>query len=391
MLESAFIPPTVPLQGCLMKPASLRAWMSIHLFLHCHPVVRKEVSSGLDGLKALKQLGLAGLQERLRLRPRGMGDIFSADYPEWADKEILAAESAGITILTCDGPGYPPGLCRLPDPPPLLYVRGQLQPGDVDAVAVVGSRDATPYGRRVARDLGERLAEAGVTVVSGLARGVDGAAHSGALAADGRTVAVLGCGIDVVYPKEHAGLLERITAAGAVVTEFPLGTPPRAGHFPVRNRILAAMSEGVVVVEAARDSGSLITAGLAADLGVLVGAVPGSILSRTSVGCNDLIFDGALLVRRVDDILGALPGGTRERVARRGGAPTSRPAGEVAAGPLSPGEALVLEALSITDPQSAEDLARAIPLASGVLLGHLLELEILGLALRQPGDLFIRK
>jgi DNA processing protein len=374
-----------------MTPDSLREWMSIHLFLHAHPVARGEVKEGADGLKALKELGVAGLQERLRLRPGGMGDIFSADYPEWADKEILAAGAAGIEILTCDGPGYPPGLSRLPDPPPLLYMRGQLLPEDADAVAVVGSRDATPYGRRVARELAECFAAAGVTVVSGLARGVDGAAHAGALAAGGRTVAVLGCGMDVVYPKEHAELSGRIARQGALVTEFPLGSPPKAGHFPVRNRILAAMSEGVVVVEAARDSGSLITAGLAAELSVVVGAVPGSILSRTSVGCNDLIFAGAVPVRRVEDILELLPLETRERLENRRSPAGPEPAAEQHIPALSPGGALVFDALSITEPQSAEELARAVPLASGALLGHLLELEILGLALRQPGDLFLRK
>lgn len=374
-----------------MNPEAVAAWMPIHLFLRAHPSVRPGLPEGENGFKALRDMGIAGLRDRLSLRPGGMGDIFPADYPEWADREIHACRTAGIEIVTCDGPGYPPGLCRLPDPPLLLYMRGRLQPADADAVAVVGSRSATPYGRRAARELGERLAEAGLTVVSGMARGVDGAAHLGALDAGGRTVAVLGSGIDVVYPPEHGKLYERIAEAGAVVTEFPLGSPPKGINFPVRNRILAAMSTGVVVVEAARDSGSLITAGLALDLGIAVGAVPGSIYSRTSQGCNDLIFTGAATVRGLDDILGALPFGVRERVeARRRPA---LPQGDEAPAPggLSPEAALVLDALSTTELQSAEELARAVPLASGALLGHLLELEILGLALRRPGDLFLRK
>jgi DNA processing protein len=368
-----------------LTPEAVSTWMPIHLFLQAHPAARLGLPEGENGLKALKDMGLAGLVQRHLLRPGGMGDIFPADYPEWADREIHACHTAGIEIVTCDGPGYPPGLCRLPDPPTLLYMRGRLQPADADAVAVVGSRNATPYGRRAARELGERLAEAGLTVVSGMARGVDGAAHLGALDGGGRTVAVLGSGIDVVYPPEHVKLFGRIAEAGAVLTEFPLGSPPKGNHFPVRNRILAGMSTGVVVVEAARDSGSLITAGLALDLGIAVGAVPGSIYSRTSQGCNDLIFSG------VDDIIGALPFGVRERAEARRRLALPRGDDAPAPGGFSPGAALVLDALSTTEPQSAEDLARTVPLASGALLGHLLELEILGLALRQPGDLFIAK
>jgi DNA processing protein len=366
-------------------------WMPIHLFVQTHPSARRGLPDGPAGLKSLKDMGLEGLRERVRLRPGEMGDIFPPDYPEWADKEIHACCSAGITIVTCDGPGYPPGLLRLPDPPPLLYMRGQLQPADADAVAVVGSRNATPYGLRVAKELGERLAEAGLTVVSGMARGVDGAAHLGALASGGRTVAVLGSGIDVVYPREHEKLFGRIVASGAAVTEYPLGSPPKAEHFPVRNRILAAMSRGVFVVEAARDSGSLITATLAQELDLPVGAVPGSVYSRTSEGCNDLIFSGALPVRGANDIVETLPLGVRERAAARSRPSLTGGDGTTTSCALTMGGALVLDALSITEPRSAEELARMVPLASGVLLGHLLELEILGLARRQPGDLFIRK
>lgn len=375
-----------------MPSEDLRAWMSVHLFLQAHPSVRSGLPEGEDGLNALKALGLPGLKDRLRLRPGVMGDIFPADYPEWADKEILACGNAGIAIVTCDGPGYPPGLRRLPDPPPLLYMRGQLQPADEDAVAVVGSRHATPYGRRAAREMGERLAEAGLAVISGMARGVDGAAHWGALRSGGRTAAVLGSGIDVVYPREHEDLFGRIVENGAVLSEYPLGSPPRGTHFPVRNRILAAMSMGVVVVEAARDSGSLITAGLAQDLDIPVLAVPGSVYSHTSRGCNDLIHAGAAPVRSVEDILVALPLAVQDRARARRRPALPRGDGEPdAPGRLSPGASAVLDALSTTELQSAEELARSVPLASGILLGHLLELEILGLAIRQPGDLFLRK
>jgi len=372
-----------------MPESAVAEWMPIHLFLQAHPGERRRYPGGLDGLNSLKLLGFARMNRNLLLREGSQGDIFPADYPDWADKEIRACEKAGISIVTCGDPGYPTGFRRLHDPPVLLYMRGGLRPEDAGSVAVVGSRRATPYGERVAFGLARELALAGVTVVSGLARGVDGAAHRGALDGGGRTVAVLGSGMNRMYPVEHEALAERIVEAGALMTEYPMDAAPLPHHFPVRNRILAALTEGVIVVEAARDSGSLITASLAAEIGLFVGAVPGSILSRTSQGCNDLIFDGAVPVRDVDDILAQLPGGAGENARARqsvsGSAEQAPPDG------LTPDGARLLDALSDTEAQSAEELAHALQLASGPLLGHLLELEIRGLAVRAPGDLFLRK
>ncbi|MGB9825354.1 MAG: DNA-processing protein DprA, partial [Desulfofundulus sp.] len=184
-----------------------------------------------------------------------------------------------------------------------LFVRGTLpQPGG-QFVAIVGSRRATPYGVTVAENLGGELALAGVTVVSGMARGIDSAAHRGALAAGGRTVAVLGCGVDVVYPRENKRLMEGIIEAGAVISEFPPGSPPEAWHFPVRNRIISGLSRATVVVEAAGKSGALITADLALDQGRDVMAVPGPVTSRQSRGSNQLIKQGARLVESAEDVL----------------------------------------------------------------------------------------
>jgi DNA processing protein len=203
-------------------------------------------------------------------------------------------------------PGYPALLRPVPSPP-ALWVRGTLLDEDALAVAVVGARRASPYGLEVAERLATELAARGVTIVSGLARGIDAAAHRGALAAGGRTLAVLGCGIDIVYPPEHRPLAAAIEARGALVSQFPPGMPALPGHFPARNRTLAGLALGVLVVEAAERSGALITAGFAGDLGREVFAIPGRITSELSAGTNRLIQDGATLITRWQDIVSELP------------------------------------------------------------------------------------
>jgi len=203
-------------------------------------------------------------------------------------------------------PRYPVLLGAIPTPPP-LFVRGELVDDDALALAIVGSRRPTPYGLAVAERLASDLAARGVTIVSGLARGIDTAAHRGALAAGGRTIAVLGCGLDVVYPRENVPLARTIETRGAVVSQFPAGMPALPGHFPARNRTLAGLALGVVVVEAAEKSGALITAGFAGDLGRETFAVPGRITSPSSAGANRLIQDGAKLVTCWLDIVSELP------------------------------------------------------------------------------------
>jgi DNA processing protein len=203
-------------------------------------------------------------------------------------------------------PRYPALLGAIPAPPP-LYVRGKILDDDSLALAIVGSRRPTPYGLAVAERLASDLAGRGVTIVSGLARGIDTAAHRGALAAGGRTIAVLGCGLDVVYPPENVPLARTIERRGAVVSQFPAGMPALPGHFPARNRTLAGLALGVVVVEAAEKSGALISAGFAGDLGRETFAVPGRITSPSSAGANRLIQDGAKLVTCWQDIVSELP------------------------------------------------------------------------------------
>ena len=209
---------------------------------------------------------------------------------------------------------YPANLREISTPPERLYVRGTMTDGDALAVAIVGSRTATSYGLAVAERLAAELAGRGITVVSGLARGIDSAAHRGALRAGGRTLAVLGSGVDVIYPPENRRLAREIEGHGAVISQFAPGTRPLAGHFPARNRVIAGLSLGVVVVEAAERSGSLITAGLAGELGREVMAVPGSVTSLQSVGAHRLIQDGAALVMSGEDVISQLPQRWRDRV-----------------------------------------------------------------------------
>lgn len=227
------------------------------------------------------------------------------NFSDWADveDEIQRIGAAGVTIVPLSDPRYPARLRMIADPPPLLYIKGQLLPVDDKAVAIVGSRSASDYGRRVARDLARGLSSLGFTVVSGMARGIDGVAHESALGAGGRTIAVLGSGVDRAYPSEHDRLYQRIIENGAVISELPIGTRPAAFNFPARNRLISGLSLGVVVVEATEKSGSLITAALAVEQGREVFAVPGEVGSSRSRGAHRLIRQGAKLVENVNDII----------------------------------------------------------------------------------------
>ena len=219
------------------------------------------------------------------------------------DDEIRHLRAGGITLITFGDTAYPSRLRMIADPPPVLYVKGAISAVDDRAVAIVGSRSASHYGRRVARDLAQGLARLGFTVVSGMARGIDGMAHETALDTGGRTIAVLGSGVERAYPPEHEKLYRRISENGAVISELPVGTRPLAFHFPARNRLISGLSLGVVVVEATEKSGSLITASLAVEQGREVFAVPGEVGSSRSRGAHRLIRQGAKLVETVDDIV----------------------------------------------------------------------------------------
>lgn len=220
--------------------------------------------------------------------------------------ELAKVRKSGVEVLTWEDTRYPERLRAINDPPPVIYIKGELRPTDDWAVALVGTRKATSYGREAARTLATDLARAGVTIVSGLARGIDTQAHRGAIDAGGRTVAVLGSGVDIIYPYENLKLAQEIVEHGALISEYPLGAAPEASNFPPRNRIISGLSRGVIVVEAGEQSGALITADFAADQGRDVFAVPGSIFQRGSIGTNRLIRDGAAPVLSANDVLEAL-------------------------------------------------------------------------------------
>ena len=215
-------------------------------------------------------------------------------------------ESQGIKILTWQDEAYPGRLKEIDQPPPVLYIRGEYLPDDLFAVAIVGTRRVTAYGRQITEEISSFLAANGITVISGLARGVDAIAHQSTLKAGGRTIAVLGCGVDKIYPPEHRGLAEQMMERGAIISDYALGTPPDASNFPPRNRIISGLSLAVVVVEAGETSGALITAEFAAEQGREVFAVPGSILAPQSKGTNKLIQTGALPLLSMDDLMQAL-------------------------------------------------------------------------------------
>ena len=225
----------------------------------------------------------------------------------WAEREYRRVCAANIQLLCCDDPLFPSLLLNIHDVPILLYCLGDLDCLRLPAVAIVGSRTPTDYGRNISADLAQQLVGKGLAVVSGLAKGIDGQAHIGALEANGKTVAVLGCGLDVVYPQKHTGLYRQIGEQGLLVSEYRLGTPPEGFRFPARNRIVSGLSLGVVIVEAAVRSGALITARLALEQNREVFAVPGRIDSSKSKGPHDLLRQGATLVQSVEDILIELP------------------------------------------------------------------------------------
>ena len=301
------------------------------------------------------------------------------------------SSSAGdaITTIARANDDYPLHLRAVPASPPTLYVRGRIVPDDALAVAIVGARRATPYGLEVAEQLGFALAARGVTVVSGLARGIDSAAHRGALASGGRTIAVLGSGVDVIYPPENRRLAAEIAARGALVSQFVPGTPPLPYQFPERNRVIAAMSLAVVVVEAADKSGALITAACAAELGRDVLAVPGRVTAPESRGAHRLIQDGAGLVQDVDDVIRALPARWQACVK----APT-RPAVRTDAAhgatDIERGDGgRVLDVLG-DEPVTIDDVIERSGLPPGRATALLLELELAGRVRQIDGKQFVR-
>lgn len=322
---------------------------------------------------------------RVGIRPDTAKAIKEFKGHKQAEEEVLRAENLSAEIITFVDDAYPPNLKETHDPPPYLYVRGRLVPEDRVSLAVVGSRMATDPGRRMTREIAGELASKGITVVSGGASGIDTEAHKGALAAKGRTIAVLGCGIDVTYPPENGELFGQIAKNGAVVTEYPVGTPPYGGNFPARNRIISGASLGVLVMEAADGSGSLITASFALEQGREVYAVPGSVASPTARGTNGLIKKGAKLVQGTEDILldlfPYLKGYLRELNLESAAAPEIE---------LDPEERTLFDCISV-EPSHIDWLAERSGMQISRALSVLLNMELKGAVKQISGMRFIRE
>lgn len=316
--------------------------------------------------------------QRAGLDRRSLANLLEARKNVDLAAELDHVREAGVTLLTWDDQEYPERLKTIYDPPPTLYVLGELSPRDEWSVALVGTRRASVYGKEVARVLATELARAGVTVISGLARGIDEQAHRAALAAGGRTIAVLGSGLDVIYPYDNRRLAEEIAGSGAVVSEYALGTQPEASNFPPRNRIISALSRGVVVVEAGEQSGALITADFAAEQGRDVFAVPGNIFQRGSVGSNRLIRDGAQPILDASDLLEAL---------NLRAAPEQHQTQQLF--PTDPVEAEMLDHLSEV-PTHVDEVSRATGLPIATVTSTLAVMELKGLVRHVAGMSYLR-
>jgi len=334
---------------------------------------------------------ILGASKSQLLQVRGIGDDTAEAIANWEKLVDLAGELKRITDFGCHvlaqaDEAYPASLREIYDPPIVLYVKGELNTKDKNAVAMVGSRQTTHYGIETARKLAYQLAYVGVTVVSGGARGIDTAAHQGALSAKGRTVCVLGTGINIVFPPENQELFERIAAGGAVITQFPFNRKGDKQSFAIRNRIVAGMTLGSVVVEADLHSGALITANFATEYGRQVFAVPGRIDSPRSKGCHDLIKKGAKLCEGAEDILSEFeylfPSSNKP--------PSVGETGVLPALELSENEQKVYDALRLEDETSIDEVIRRSGLPSSAVSVALLSLEMKRVVKQLPGKLFVR-
>ena len=370
----------VPIRVTVMD--SIRPWFHLKSVPGVGNLLCKRL---IDRFKSPENILQASDQELLQVNGLTQRHVAAIKNhkPKGIEAELALAENKDYRFVTLTDSNYPRLLREIPDPPPFLYVYGRLE-GESANLAVVGSRNATGYGLSTTKDLCMSLASHNLTIVSGMARGIDTAAHQGALAARGKTIAVLGSGLESIYPAENRKLFHRIAENGAVVSEFPLMAGPEAHHFPIRNRIISGMSLGTVVVEATRKSGSLITARLAAEQNREVFAVPGSIQSFKSAGSHTLIKQGAKLVEHAQDVIEELVPLVPLNQRLENNSPDHS---KKKMGLLSDDEARVYQALD-PYPVHIDDLARKISMEPGKLLSMLLKLELNGLVQQSPGKLF---
>jgi DNA processing protein len=375
----------------------MKEWIALNMTPGIGPRAAATLLERFGSAEAVFKASRAEL-EGTRLRAETIESIMARDLLEKAAREIEQVRTLGADILLLDDGIYPSLLREIFDPPITLYVKGAWEEClDAPGVAVVGSRRCSTYGQNAALMLARDLASRGVTIISGLARGIDAAAHRGALEAHGRTVAVMGTGIDQVYPRDHRKLSEEILEhGGAIVSEFPLGTPPAPQNFPYRNRVISGLSLGVLIVEAAENSGSLITARMAMEQNREVFAVPGNITSKNSFGTNYLIKGaGAKLVQQWQDVAAELPPEIAAQLLppepKKGGAADLVNQLSLVPLDLSATEHAVWKLLSTDDPAHIDALAEASGLPVSALTGALLGLEMRELVRQLPGKCFVRK
>jgi len=354
-----------------------------------HRVVEHFGSPQAAYMASLTELESCGIPARVAQ------SIFAQAGLKEAASDLEASAKAGCQVVAYSSDDYPPRLKQIPDPPLVLYVRGDVKVLSRHALAIVGTRRPTAYGSQVAQRLARDLAQRQLVIVSGLARGIDSAAHRGALEAAGKTVAVLGSGIDVIYPRENKRLAEQVTECGALISEFPPGTSPAPENFPIRNRTISGLALGVVVVEAAEYSGSLITARLALEQNREVFAVPGNITSAQSFGPNHLIKQGAKLVDEWMDVLEEFPAEIRMQLL-----PPVEASDETAAQPqtgslfeqsLTPDQKAVFDVLRADQPLFVDAILTSAAIPQPRVMTALLELEMAGVIRQLPGKNFIRK
>lgn len=358
--------------------------MRLNLVPGIGPRMQRSLLDRFDTAGAVLSARINELRQAPGIGPKLAQTIAQADNTEAARREWERCEQLGIQLIGRHHDAYPRMLTEIFAPPSLLYCRGTIDPRDELGIAIVGSRRCTHYGRQQAERLASSLARAGMTVISGLARGIDAVAHRAALAAGGRTIAVMASGVQTIYPPEHDELAEQISRQGAVVSESSLAQQPTPGLFPQRNRIISGMSLGVIIVEASRNSGALHTARHAMEQGREVLAVPGRVDSLASEGCHDLIRDGVALVRNVDDVLEAL--GPLIEPLQIGDSATVHSPRELT---LNDQERAILN-LVTTDSQHIDELLRATAIEASRVMSTLTVLEMKRMVRRLPGGYYVR-
>jgi DNA processing protein len=375
----------------------MKEWISLNMTPFVGPRASAKLLERFGSAENVFHATRTELQS-LRLKPQSIESIINKEFHDKAEEELENVKKLGGDVLILDDGSYPFLLREISDPPITLYVRGNWQACfESPCVAVVGSRRCSTYGENASLMLSRDLAERGITIVSGLARGIDTAAHRGAINGHSKTIAVLGTGIDEVYPKENAKLIDEILdSGGAIVSQFPLGTPPLKENFPYRNRVISGLSFGVLVIEASERSGSLITARLAVEQNREVFSVPGNITSKNSFGTNYLIKDGAKLVQQWQDVVNELPREISSKILPPAIAETSeevevKPQIELVPADMTEHEAKIWSLISSDEPTHLDNLVEITGLSVGDLLNALLGLEMRDLIREVTAKRYVKK